>query len=94
MTRVIILAFKEVLCHPLHFLHYIFQYSFQNYIASQFLKTTRINMKFLTFLSMATFAAFAVAGPLQANGQGKDQVEKRQVLDPSLWLRDDFRDIG
>jgi hypothetical protein len=28
---------------------------------------------------MKFFAAFVVAGPLQVNIQGKDQVEKRQV---------------
>ncbi|KAJ5659399.1 hypothetical protein N7507_005850 [Penicillium longicatenatum] len=38
-------------------------------------------MKFLTILSMAVFAAFAVAGPSQANTQGKGQVGKRQRLD-------------
>jgi hypothetical protein len=36
-------------------------------------------MKFLAILSTVVFATFAVAGPLQANGQGGNQVEKRQV---------------
>ncbi|KAJ5761798.1 uncharacterized protein N7511_005180 [Penicillium nucicola] len=36
-------------------------------------------MKFLNILSMAVFAAFAVAAPLQANTRGVEQVEKRQL---------------
>jgi hypothetical protein len=36
-------------------------------------------MKFLVILSTVVFAAFAVAGPSQANSQDKDQAEKRQV---------------
>jgi hypothetical protein len=36
-------------------------------------------MKFLAILSIVIFAAFAVAGPLQATSQGGNQVEKRQV---------------
>ena len=35
-------------------------------------------MKFLAILSTVIFAAFAVAGPLQAYSQGGNQVEKRQ----------------
>lgn len=36
-------------------------------------------MKFFAILSTVIFAAIAVAGPTQANGQDKDQIEKRQV---------------
>lgn len=46
-------------------------------------KKTPNNMKFITILTTITFATIAVAGPMQANSQGKDQVEKRQV---SAWL--------
>ena len=40
---------------------------------------TPSNMKFFAILSTVIFAAIAVAGPTQANGQDKDQIEKRQV---------------
>jgi hypothetical protein len=36
-------------------------------------------MKFLAILSTVVFAASAVAGLLQANSQGGNQVEERQV---------------
>jgi hypothetical protein len=34
-------------------------------------------MKFLAILSMVIYTAFALAGPSQADIQGKDLVEKR-----------------
>ncbi|KAL2817118.1 hypothetical protein BJX63DRAFT_386172 [Aspergillus granulosus] len=43
------------------------------------LKEIPRRMKVLTVLYAVIFATFVVAGPAQANGQGENQVEKRQV---------------